>query len=118
MAKGSAKSKTREMYLMDKTITADEVVFALDDEILESTAEKYLIEFRQTLSKHRNDTPDTISMTHLEKELAHQLEVNPNSAVIKSCIDFLKLKQVVDDTAEEIDMEMFIKKGKEQLDKN
>lgn len=57
------------------------------------------------------ETPDQISMVKLEKELAAQLEINPSSSVIKSCIDFLKLKQQIDDRTEEIDMSKFIKIG-------
>ena len=103
------------MFLQNRDITADEMWFDLDEEVLESTCEKYLIEFRQTNALPRDSVSKTISMSHLEEELAYQLDNNPNSTVIKSCIDFLKLKQMSDDTSEEIDIEQFLKKGKDLL---
>lgn len=113
MTKSSAKSKAREFFRMNPQITIEELLILLDDEVLGTTVEKYLIEFRKTMGKDRGLCPDTISMSKLEKELAVQLERNPNSSVIKSCIDFLKLKQMSDELGQEIDMEQFIKKGKD-----
>jgi len=110
---GNAKDKARKAYLINPKITKMDLEDIIGDEVLDSTIEKYLIEFRATLAPARDTAPDTISMAHLEKELAYQLENNPNSSVIKSCIDFLKLKQMSDDNSEEIDMEQFIKKGKD-----
>ena len=112
---GNAKSKARQAYLINPKITKMELEDIIGDEVSDSTIKKYLLEFRNTLAPLREHTPDTISMSQLEKELAYQLETNPNSTVIKSCIDFLKLKQMTDDTSQEINMEQFIKKGKEGL---
>ncbi len=106
MGKASAKAKAKQAYLINPYITKGDLEDIIGDEVLDTTIEKYLLEFRQTLAKPRDKCPDEISMSKLEKELAVQLETNPNSTVIKSCIDFLKLKQMSDDTSEELDMEV------------
>ena len=115
MGKSSAKSKAKAMFLQNRDITADELWFDLDEEVLETTCEKYLIEFKQLYPKNRDEAPTTISMKRLEAELAFQLDNNPNNSVVKSCIDFLKLKQMSVDTSDEIDMEVFVKKGTDLL---
>ena len=110
---GSAKGKARIFYEGNKKIDSDELFLLLDGDVLLSTCEKYLIEFRNNRNLNTDDIPDTISMRKLETELAYQLERNPNSTVIKSCIDFLKLKQMSNDTSQEIDMTEFLKRGKD-----
>ena len=112
---GSAKSKARILYDGNKNITDDELFLLLDGDVLLTTCEKYLIEFRNNRNMNTDDIPETISMRRLEAELAFQLERNPNSTVIKSCIDFLKLKQMSNDTSGEVDMEQFMKKGKDLI---
>ena len=111
MARNSAKTKAKTLYLENPKITFNELKIALDGEVLDATLTKYLIEFRTLLGTAKEDCPTEISISKLEKELATQLERNPNSSVIKSCIDFLKLKQITDDTHKELDMSLFIKKG-------
>ena len=86
-----------------------------DIEIIDKTIGKYLIEFRKLYGTELKDVPDQISIKKLEKELSRQLEINPSSTVIKSCIDFLKLKAMTDMEQEEIDMSLFIKKGEDYL---
>ena len=110
---GNAKAKARIFYDGNKKIEADELFLLLDGDVLLTTCEKYLIEFRSNRNLNTDDIPNTISMSKLETELAYQLERNPNSTVIKSCIDFLKLKQMSNDTSQEIDMSAFLKKGKD-----
>ena len=110
---GNAKGKARIFYEGNKKLDADELFVLLNGDVLLTTCEKYLIEFKNNRNMNTEDVPTTISMSKLEAELAFQLERNPNSTVIKSCIDFLKLKQMSDDTSEEVDMEAFIKKGKD-----
>lgn len=111
MAKNSIKSKAREYYKKHPTVTLKEFTDMFAD-VLPSTINKYLIEFRKLFGVKAADVPDRISISKLEKELSLQLERNPTSAVIKSCIDFLKLKQMTDGQAEELNMELFIKMGK------
>ena len=113
MGRGSAKAQAREIYLKNPKIGLSELHEALDGLVLERTVQKYLIEFRKVYGKEIMDTPDEISMTKLEAELASQLEINPSATVVKSCIDFLKLKQSIGEKSEEIDIEKFIKRGKE-----
>jgi len=111
MGKGSVKSRARELYVKNNKITLQELKEAFPD-VLDTTLHKYLIEFRKLLGR-KIDAPDEISISKLEKELALQLEINPSVSVVKSCIDFLKLKQMSTDTTDELDMEGFIKRGKE-----
>jgi hypothetical protein len=115
MARNSAKNKARELYIKNPRITLEELKIALGDEVLETTVQKYLIEFQRTIGHKPTEIPDKISMDKLEKELAWQLNSNPTTSVVKSCIDFLRLKQMTEDTSEEIDIEKFLKKGKEYL---
>ena len=110
---GSAKGKARILYEGNKKLTDDELFLLLDGDVLLETCKKYLIEFRSNRNMNTENIPDTISMNKLEAELAYQLERNPNSTVIKSCIDFLKLKQMSNDTSQEVNMEIFLKKGKD-----
>jgi len=112
MAKNSAKSKARALYIENPDISLNELLMVIGDEVQERTAQKYLIEFRNQLGRELKTIPEEISMKKLEAELAAQLETNPNSSVIKSCIDFLRLKQSTDDKSTELDMEQFIKKAK------
>ena len=111
MATMSAKSRAREYYKKHPSVTLQELQDAFP-EVLPDTVHKYLIEFRKLYGDKIQNVPKTISLVKLEKELAKQLEISPNSAVIKSCIDFLRLKQSVEDKTEEIDIQKFIKIGK------
>ena len=112
MSEFSAKSKARNYYKLHPNVTLKEFKDMFAD-VLPSTINKYLLEFRKLFGVKKEDVPDTISISKLEKELSLQLERNPTSAVIKSCIDFLKLKQMTDAQVEELNMDKFIKKGKE-----
>ena len=112
MAKNSAKTKARSYYQNHPNVTLSELIEIIDD-VLPKTVEKYLIEFRQIYGKDIPDVPDEINIKKLEKELSRQLERNATSSVIKSCIDFLKLKAMTDGQVDEFDMTIFIKKGKE-----
>jgi len=111
MAKNSAKTKARSYYQNHPEVTLSELIEIIDD-VLPKTVEKYLIEFRQMYGKEIPDAPEEISIKKLEKELSFQLERNPTSSVIKSCIDFLKLKAMTDGQVDEFDMTIFIKEGK------
>ena len=111
MAKNSAKTKARSYYQNHPEVTLRELIEIIDD-VLPATVEKYLIEFRQMYGKDIPDAPEEISIKKLEKELSFQLERNPTSSVIKSCIDFLKLKAMTDGQVDEFDMTIFLKKGK------
>lgn len=113
MAKYSAKEKARGLYLANPKISLMELQIALKGEVKETTVQKYHLEFRNTYGKKRDEVPDQISIKLLEKELSLQLERNPTSSVIKSCIDFLKLKAMTDNQVEELDMTLFIKRGKD-----
>jgi len=113
MAKNSAKSKAREIYLLNPKIGLPELQIALNGEVNDETVRKYLIEFRREYGEKGKDIPEYISVKKLEKELAKQLEINPSSTTIKACIDFLKLKQMTDGQDDEIDIDQFIKKGED-----
>ena len=113
MAKNSAKERARGLYLANPNISLFELQIALKGEVKDSTIQKYHLEFRNTYGKKREEIKDQISIKLLEKELSVQLERNPTSSVIKSCIDFLKLKAMTDNQVEEFDMQLFIKRGKE-----
>jgi hypothetical protein len=111
MGTNSIKAKARDFYRQNPDITLQELQEAFP-EILPSSIQKYLIEFRKMRKDNITDAPTTISISKLERELAKQLEVNPTSATIKSCIDFLKLKETARDKTEEIDISKFLKIGK------
>ena len=111
MGSNSTKSKAREYYRAHPTVTLKEFQDMYTD-VESSTINKYLIEFRKLFGVKPEDVPDTISIKKLEKELSLQLERNPTSSVIKSCIDFLKLKAMGDNMDDEFDMEIFLKLGK------
>ena len=111
MAKSSTKSKAREYFRNHPKVSIEEFVNLFDD-VLPTTVVKYHIEFRQLYGKKRHQVPDEISIKLLEKELSKQLENNPTAAVIKSCIEFLKLKAISDGDADDFDMSKFIKIGK------
>ena len=112
MGQNSVKAKARKYYKAHPTVTQKELQ-DICPEVAKSTINKYLIEFKKLFGMQPVDTPDTISIAKLEKELAYQLELSPNSTVIKSCIDFLKLKAMDANQDDEFDMSEFIKKGKE-----
>ena len=113
MGKNSAKEKARVLYQANPKISFMELKIALNDEVQDKTISKYLNEFRQKFGVKKRHVPDQISIKLLEKELSLQLERNPTTSVIKSCIDFLKLKAMTDNQVEELDMTKFIKRGKE-----
>ena len=112
MGSGSVKAKARKYYQSHPTVTLAEFKDIFKGQILPRTINKYLLEFRQKFGVDIKDVPDEISIKKLEKELSLQLERNPTSTVIKSCIDFLKLKAMTDGQVDEFDMTIFIKKGK------
>jgi len=112
MGTGSVKEKARKYYLKHPEVTLAEFKDIFKDQVLPRTINKYLIQFRQMYGVQIDDVPDEISIKKLEKELSLQLERNPTSTVIKSCIDFLKLKAMTDGQVDEFDMTIFIKKGK------
>lgn len=112
MGKASIKSKARDYYRQHPTVTLNEFKDMFPD-VLPTTINKYLIEFRKVFGVKKEDVPDEISVSKLEKELSLQLTRNPTSAVIKSCIDFLKLKQLSDGQVDELDLTEFYKRGKE-----
>ncbi|MCP3685852.1 MAG: hypothetical protein GY861_24650, partial [bacterium] len=91
MGQNSVKEKARKYYKEHPTVTLRELQ-DICPEVKKTTISKYLIEFKKLYGAKPVETPDTISIAKLEKELAYQLELSPNSTVIKSCIDFLKLK--------------------------
>jgi len=111
MAKTSVKSKARDYFRNHPKVSLAEFT-KLFDEVLPSTVAKYHIEFRQLYGKKKRNVPDEISIKLLEKELSQQLENNPTAAVIKSCIEFLKLKAISNVDTDELDMKKFIKIGK------
>ncbi len=113
MAKNSIKEKARGLYLANPKISLMELQLAFQGDVKDTTIQKYHLEFRNTYGKKRHEIKDQISIKLLEKELSVQLERNPTSSVIKSCIDFLKLKAMTDNQVEELDMTLFIKRGKE-----
>lgn len=112
MGQGSVKEKARKYYLKHPDVTLAEFKDIFKGQVLPRTINKYLIQFRQRYGVKIDDVPDEISIKKLEKELSLQLERNPTSTVIKSCIDFLKLKAMTDGQVDEFDMTIFIKKGK------
>ena len=111
MGHQSTKSKARKYFKEHPTVTKRELK-DIFPEVAPATISKYLIEFKKLYGVKPEDAPDTISISKLEKELALQLELTPSSSVIKSCIDFLKLKQMSDEQDDDFDMNKFIKLGK------
>ena len=95
MAQNSVKSKARIYYKKHPNVTLNEFKDVFSD-VLPATINKYLIEFRKLFGVKIEDVPDEISVKKLEKELSLQLTRNPTSSVIKSCINFLKLKAMTD----------------------
>ncbi len=111
MGQGSTKAKARKYYKDHRTVTQKELQ-DIFPEVAKPTISKYLIEFKKLYGVKPEEAPNTISIAKLEKELAYRLEESPNSSVIKSCIDFLKLKAMDDNKDTEFDMSEFIKIGK------
>lgn len=111
MGRNSTKNKAREYFKNHPKVSLTEFQEIFTD-VLPSTVMKYHIEFRQLYGVKKHEVPDEISIRLLEKELSLQLERNPTSAVIKSCIEFLKLKAISNMDIGEIDMRKFIKIGK------
>ena len=111
MAKSSIKSRARDYFKNHPKVPVGEFIKLFPD-VLPTTITKYHIEFRQLYGKKKKDVPDEISIRHLEKELSQQLENNPTASVIKSCIEFLKLKAISNIETDELDMKAFIKIGK------
>ena len=112
MGRSSTKSKARDFYREHPTVTLKELQ-DIYTEVSAETVSKYHNEFRKLYGVKAEDVPDKISVSKLEKELSLQLERNPSPSVLKSCMDFLKLKAMSDNHDDEFDMSLFIKKGKE-----
>ena len=111
MARNSVKGKARQYFKNHPKVSLAEFQEIFTD-VLPATVMKYHIEFRQIYGVKKYEVADEISIPLLEKELSLQLNRNPTSAVIKSCIEFLKLKAISNIEIGEIDMKKFIKIGK------
>ena len=113
MAKGLNKDKARKYFKAHPTCSIRDLQEFMAP-FNPDSVRKYHREFVVKFGTKLEEVSATINMKKLEHKLNHLLETNPTQSVLKSCIDFMKLKLSTDTEVDEFDMSAFILKGKSE----
>ena len=63
--------------------------------------------------KDNKDDKNLIDLKELEKQLAKQLRNRPTASIVNACVRFLEIKKNMGRSADELDLEKYYKKGKD-----